>query len=266
MKAEYEKAKNYLTKSLNICEEKNERHILPKTLYYLICLSIELKNLDQAEIYLNRLEEISIETGHDRIKNIYSFSKILILKASGNISDLVKATEMLVASLADKDLPSELRLERLYALLEIRIIELQFSATKETLSETKKQAIRLEVESEEQKLQWLLANVYRLQSQLALIELDAQKAIELLQKAQTIAEEINVELLKKEIRIDQEKIEKQMGMWNKLQEQKAPISETVKFVSLESTAKNIKQETVLEERDEETGKIIEYRKLFALKI
>ena len=57
-----------------------------------------------------------------------------------------------------------------------------------------------------------------------------------------------------------------MGMWNKLQERKAPLSETVKLISLESTVKNIKQETVLEEHDEETGKIIEYRKLFALKI
>jgi hypothetical protein len=108
--------------------------------------------------------------------------------------------------------------------------------------------------------------VYRLQSQLALIELDAKKAIDLLQKSQTIADEINVELLSKEIRDDQEKIKKQMTMWNKLQEQKAPLSETIKHVSLESTVKNIKQETVIENRDKETGKIIEYRKLFALKI
>ena len=42
--------------------------------------------------------------------------------------------------------------------------------------------------------------------------------------------------------------------------------ETVKLTSLENTMQSIKQETVLEERDEETGKIIEYRKLFALKI
>ena len=190
----------------------------------------------------------------------------MVLKASGNISDLVEATKLLSSFLAEEDLPSDWRLDALYSLLEIRIKELQLSTTDATLAEVKKQAIRLEVEAEEQQLRWLLGNVYRLQSQLALVELDAKKAIELLQKAQVIAEEINVELLKKEIKEDQEKIEQQLSMWNKLQEQKAPLSETMKLVSLENSLKSIKQETVLEERDKETGEIIEYRKLFALKI
>jgi hypothetical protein len=52
----------------------------------------------------------------------------------------------------------------------------------------------------------------------------------------------------------------------KFQEQNVPIDETVKLVSLENTTKSIKQETVLEKRDQETGEIIEYRKLFALRI
>ena len=42
--------------------------------------------------------------------------------------------------------------------------------------------------------------------------------------------------------------------------------ETVKLAPLENTIQTIKEETVLEERDKESGKIIEYRKLFALKI
>ncbi|MHA1557786.1 MAG: hypothetical protein ACTSPM_12735 [Candidatus Heimdallarchaeota archaeon] len=50
------------------------------------------------------------------------------------------------------------------------------------------------------------------------------------------------------------------------QEQKAPLSETVKLISLENSLKSIKQETVIEERDSETGEIINYRKLFVLKL
>ncbi|MHA1441512.1 MAG: hypothetical protein ACTSPK_06590, partial [Candidatus Heimdallarchaeota archaeon] len=110
------------------------------------------------------------------------------------------------------------------------------------------------------------ANVYRLQSQLALLELDAGKALALLEKAQVIADEIDVELLKQAIKKDQGKIEQQLGMWNKLQEEKPPIADRVKLISLNSTLKDIAQETVLEERDAETGKIIEYRKLFSLKL
>ena len=63
-----------------------------------------------------------------------------------------------------------------------------------------------------------------------------------------------------------EKINQQLSMLQEFQKQNAPISETVKLVSLENTAQSIKHETVLEERDQETGEIIEYRKLFSLKI
>jgi tetratricopeptide (TPR) repeat protein len=249
-------AQEYYFKSMKINEEMKDRFILPVNLYYLVLLSLELKNLTQAKKYLKRLEHISNETGFERIGRTYHFASILILKASGKISDLI----------AEEDLPSFWRLDALYSLLEIRIKELQLSTTVAALTEVKKQAIRLEVEAEEQKLQWLLADVYRLHSQLALVALDIKGAIEFLEKAQLIAEEINVELLKERIKTDQEKIEQQHTVWNKLQEQKAPIGETVKLVSLESTVKNIKKDTILEERDEETGKIIEYRKLFALKL
>jgi len=75
-----------------------------------------------------------------------------------------------------------------------------------------------------------------------------------------------MQLLKKKVKEDQEKIEQQLTMLHKLQEQKAPLSESIKLVSLENVVKNIKQDAILEERDEKTGKIIEYRKLFVLKI
>ncbi|MHA1308488.1 MAG: hypothetical protein ACTSQN_14450 [Candidatus Heimdallarchaeota archaeon] len=283
MKFELEKAQEYYLKSLKISEEKKDRRILISVLYNLVIISIELKNLVQAQQYLERLEQISNETGFDRIDRLYRYASIMLLKASSDFSDwgqasimLLKASsdfsdwgqsaELLKVFLKEEDLPSDWRLDALYSLLEISLKELQLSTTEEALKEVQKRLHHLEVEAEEQQLRWLLGNVYRLQSQLAIVELDAKKAIELLEKAQVIAEEINVELLKKEIKEDQEKIEQQLNMLQKFQEQKAPLSEIVKLVSLENTVKSVKQETVLEERDKETGKIIEYRKLFSLKL
>ena len=57
-----------------------------------------------------------------------------------------------------------------------------------------------------------------------------------------------------------------MSMWNGFQKNNAPLAETIKQVPLEKTAKEITRDTLIEVRDEESGKIIEYRKLFALKI
>jgi len=266
LKYDLEQAKEYYLKSMGISEEISDSYILPLNLSNLVTISLESKELTQAKKYLKQLKELSEETGFERIDQMYRFASILVLKATGDISDLAEAAKLLKEFLAEESLPSFQRLDALYSLLEIRIKELQISANEEALKEAQKRLYHLEVEAEEQQLKWLLADVFRLQSQLALVELDAEKAIVLLEKAKVIAEEINVELLKEKIKVDLEKIEKQISMWNKLQERKAPINETVKLVSLESTVKNIKQETVLEERDEETGKVIEYRKLFALKI
>ena len=98
------------------------------------------------------------------------------------------------------------------------------------------------------------------------MELDAEKALSLLQKAKNVAIETKNEFLLQKIDEDQENINQQLSMLQELQEKKAPISETIKLAPLDSTIQEIKEETVLEERDKETGKIIDYRKLFALKI
>ncbi|MHA1501908.1 MAG: hypothetical protein ACTSSB_08670 [Candidatus Heimdallarchaeota archaeon] len=266
LKYELEKAQEYYLKSMKICEEINDRRILPYILFSLVLVSLELKKFTQAQKYLKRLEQISKETGFDRIGRTYRFASILVLKASGDISDLVEAIKLLRSFLAEEDLPSFWRLDALYSLLEIRIKELQLSARKETFEEVLKRLHHLEVEAEEQQFLWLLANVYRLQSQLALIELDSQKAIELLDKAQVIADEISIDILKVKLKDDREKINQQLGMLQKLLEQQAPLSETIKLASLDNTVQSIKHDTVLEERDKESGKIIEYRKLFVLKL
>lgn len=265
-KYELEKAQEYLLKSMKNSEEVNERQILPMVLYNLVLIALELRKFDQAKQYLARLEQINTETGFERINIFYRFATIRFLITCGNISDLAKAAELLNAFLQEDALSFDWKFDVLYTLLEIRIKELTLSATEANLAKAKKQAIRLEVEAEEQQFQWFLANVYHLQSQLALIELDAKKAIELLQKAQIIAEEIEVDLLKNKIKEDREKIKQQLNMFHKLREQEPPLSETVKLASLENIVKSIAQETVLEERDKKTGQIIEYRKLFALKI
>jgi hypothetical protein len=265
-KYELDNAQEYFLKSKEICESIKQYNLLPFVLYNLILVNLELKKLKNAQKLLNQLKQISTETGYKSINQIYQLASIIVLKESGDISELGNAVKLIDEFLAEKDIPLDWRLEALYSLLEIRIKELQLSPNIETLREVQKRLHHLEVVAEEEPLLWLLANIYRLQSRLALIQLDPQRAIELLNKAQNIAEEIKVVLLKKKIEEDREKINQQLDMWNKLQEQKAPINETIKLISLESTAKNIKKDTVIEERDKESGKVIEYRKLFTLKL
>ena len=111
-----------------------------------------------------------------------------------------------------------------------------------------------------------LALIYRLRSQLALLELDIKKASNLLVTAYTLVEDKGLTLLMQNIESDQEKLEKQTKMWNQFKEKNAPLSETLEQIPIAETTKEITRETLVEIRDKESGEIIEYRKLFALKI
>lgn len=266
LKYELELAQEYYLKSSEICEEIKDVSVLPANLYHLIRIAIELDNPTQANEYFNRLKKLSEETGFEHIERIYRYASIRLLKASGEISDLGEAVDLLNEFLTEEDLLSELRLSILYSLLEIRLKELKISPDEEKLSEVRKQLSDLETEVEKRQNKELHANIYRLQSQLALVELDVNRALGFLDKAQVIADEIKVVLLNKRIEEDRESIDQQLDMLEEFLEQNAPISETMKLVSMEKTAQIIKKETVLEERDEETGEIILYRKLFALTI
>ena len=266
LKNEIEEARKYYLKTMIRCEKIKDFRFLSVILYLLVSLSVELEDFAQAQKHLDRLKQISQEVSTEYVSTYAHFASILVLKASRELHKLVEAEKLLEEALAKEDLHSKLRLEALYSLLEIRIKELQLSTTIEALTAVKKQAIRLEVEAEERKQKWLLGNVHRLQAQIALIDTDAEAALDLLKKAELIAIETKNDFLKEKVNEDREKINQQLDMLQELKEKQAPISEIVKLASLENTVKNIKQETILEERDEETGKIIEYRKLFALKI
>ncbi|MHA1125656.1 MAG: tetratricopeptide repeat protein [Candidatus Heimdallarchaeota archaeon] len=266
MKYDFEQARKHYLLSMKYSEETKDYYILPHTLSGLVKIAVEINNLEEAKEYLKRLEELKEETGFEKIDQMYRYSSFLILKASGSISDLAKAAELLDNLLAEERILVMGRLGILYSLLEIRMKELQLSPSEENLKEVRKRLFHLEVEAENGQYQWFLANVYRLQSQLAIVELDINEAINLLDKAQKIAEEIDLELLKNEIKRDREKINHQLSILQKFQEQKAPLNEALKLVSLENSVKSVKRETVFEERDQETGEVIEYRKLFSIQL
>jgi len=265
-KCNFEQALYFYLESMRTSEEIKDRNILPTNLSNLVTISLELNDLSKAKEYLNQIKSLVEETGSERIDSIYRFASISVMKATGNINDLADAARLLNEFLDEKEMPSYERLDVLYSLLEIRLRELYLSSSEDNVKEVQKRLNHLEIEAEDQQQLWFLANVYRLQSQLSLVEFDVNAATELLDKAQTIADEIDVELLNKDIQNDREKIEKQLTMFQKFQQQQAPLSETVKIVSLESTAKSIKRETMLEKRSEQTGQVTEYRKLFTLKI
>jgi len=266
MKNEIEKAHEYFQNGLANSKKTGEIRIRPSLLYFLVLSSLLLKDLKQAEKYLQELKELSIEAGFDQINRTYQLAKVLVLKESTRIQDWLKANEILEEIVKEGKLSKGSQIDALFHLVEIRLKELQVTADQDILVEVKKQIEIIQKHAEEGQQYTMIANLYRLKSQLALVELDAEKAVELLITAKTLAKEKNLQFILTNIQEEQAKLEQQQNMWNRMKEQKAPLKETLKEAHLDSSAKKLANETILEVRDERTGDVIEYRKLFSLKI
>ncbi|NHJ32096.1 MAG: tetratricopeptide repeat protein [Asgard group archaeon] len=262
LKGELELALEYYIRSLNICKEINEQRHQPYLLSMLIELYIELNDLQEAQNYLDELKPFSktSEENHQR----YLYRKGLVLKASKNIHDLSKASVIFEDLLKKEDLMFDL--SSLFQLTLIRLMELQVTPNQKTLENVKENIEKLQKLAEERQHNYFLIEIYRLKSQLALIELKVEKALELLITAKTLAEEKGSTLQAQGIAKEQAQLKEQLSMWQQLQKENSSLVETIKQVPLENSIKRITRDTLIESRDEKTGKIIEYRKLFSLKI
>ncbi len=265
-KNELDLALEYYLGALKRSIEIQDRRYHPIILYSLVNIFVQKKQFKEAQQYLNQLEKIRDEEKLKQYDELYKFASIQYYKASTDIQDWSKAVVFAEKFLSGKESFAEWRVDALYSILEIRLRELQINANEESLIQVRKQIDEVFKEAEENQQHNMIVNLFKLKAQLALVELDVKKAIDLLITARTIAIEKSLELLVEEITEEQKKLEEQISMWTKFQEQNLPLVDTLKQVSLESTVQNIAKDTVVEVRDEETGKTIEYRKLFTLKI
>ncbi|NPE09764.1 MAG: hypothetical protein GNW80_15900 [Asgard group archaeon] len=266
LKNDNKEAKNNFQKGLQNSKKVGELRVRPVLLYHLVLVSLLLNETKQAEEYMKELEELSNTLGQEQITIQYKFAEVLLLKESTRMQDWFKAVEILEEQLASEKLHISFQIDALFHLVEIRLKELQVTADKEILTEVKKHIETMQTYAEDRKQFSLLANIYRLKSQLALVELNAEKSVELLITAKTLAEEKNLDSILINIQDEQAKLKQQQNMWNRMKEQKTSLEETLKEVHLDNSVKQLAKETVIEVQDERTGGVIEYRKLFALKI
>ncbi len=265
-KNEFEKAEENLLKAMKLCVKAADTRVIPKMLYNLVILAVERKEETKAQDYLKQLEDLAKKREYEYLEGYYYFALTIYYKSSSDIDDWGKAKRILKELLKDKKLPDYLRTDALFSLLEIRLMELQITASKETLEQVLQQILELQNEAEDKRLYWVLVELYYLRSQVALLELNVKKSLELLTTASIIAEDKGLKFLMQKIEKERKKVESQIEMWNRFQEQNTPLTETLKEIQLENTRKDIVRETIMEVRDKNTGEIKEYRKLFSIKI
>jgi len=213
---------------------------------YLIQILIDKGDLKRAQNSLRDLEQLNNQLKDKPINLIYLLDKALVLKTSSRALNRGKAEELLKQILEDKDIFYVLKEKVLLALCELLLIELQMTGDLEVLEEVESLIARLLKSAEKSRSYWIWGETYVLQASLALITLDLKEARRLLTQGQKIAEKYELDLLAKKISNEHDKLLKQLEMWEKLKETKAPLAERMKLSRLNDQMDNMLRKRAVE--------------------
>ncbi|NHJ49491.1 MAG: tetratricopeptide repeat protein, partial [Asgard group archaeon] len=250
LKGELSLALDYYKKSLKKCQEINEKRHRSYLLTNIVELCLELDDTEKANEYLNELDEFNKTIQNDITYEHFTLAKALVLKASNQIRDLSKAADLLEELLKQEEIRNPLEIT--FNLITINLKELQLSPNEVNLGKVNNQINNLQEMAERQHYTFLRIEIFQLKSQLALIESDAEKALEYLMTAKTLASEKGSTLQVENIVLEIEQLNKQLDMWKQLQAKSSPLTETIKQITLDKTINRISKETIIEERDENT--------------
>ncbi|MFX0094403.1 MAG: tetratricopeptide repeat protein, partial [Candidatus Hodarchaeota archaeon] len=136
-KGELNRSLEYLQKSLTLKEEIGATFDVPNTLFYLISVAIDHKSLEQAQMYLEHLQQIN-EGEMNKVLNQYcQVAEALLLRTSKRSTNRAKAEELLRQVVEDGLLMHDLSVVALICLCDLLIFEAKTSGEREVWDEAK---------------------------------------------------------------------------------------------------------------------------------
>ncbi|MFX0092951.1 MAG: tetratricopeptide repeat protein [Candidatus Hodarchaeota archaeon] len=245
-KGELNQALAYLERSLHLKEEIGDKLDITQTLFILVNVSLDQSNLEQAEKYLQQLQAIHNQVENKIISQTYRLGRAQLLKARGRLLNTMKAHELLEQIAEEEIVDYSLTIVATLQLCELFLLELNIFGDIETLEKIKNLTQSLLNLAEKQQSHQLKAEIYVLQSRLALLELDMSKAQQLLDFAQSIAEERGLQRLLIKILSDQKTYQKLKN----LSEQTTSMAKSVELLQLKDLIVRINTGRVKVTQDE----------------
>ncbi len=244
MKGDLERALECIEQSIALYREYIKRYnilgrFIATTQANLIHILIEKGDLKRAQEYLNQLEQMNIEMNIE-LKNLYILGcKASILKASPRIIDKGKAQEILKQILEDENSTYELVVDSLLDLCELLLFELNATNEPQILDEFQSYLSQLINIVKNGRSYWLLAETYLLQARVSLLTLNMNKARRLFAKSQGLAEKYGLNLLAMRISNEHDELLKQLDIWEKIKDSKAPLAERIELSHLNEQMKGV---------------------------
>ncbi len=233
MKGDFYRAIDYLKRSLTLSERLNLPHGIYSSLFYLVLTNLDKNSLEQAQIYLTQLEQVSQQMESKAPTQACKIAKALMLKIKGRIRNHSEAELLLKQIVESEPITPRLYLQAIVNLCDLFLDELSMTNNPEVLDEINPLINRMSTIAENQHVYLWLTETKLLQAKLALIQMDIVEAKQLLTHAQRIAELHGLNLLAIKISSEHDNLLEQVNDWDNLKKINAPMSERIKLASFD---------------------------------
>ncbi len=239
LKGDFDKALKSLEEGLEISKKlglKNDSFILCDSLFH---LSLDMKNLEQAQKYLNQLQQAADASEVPNRSLWYRLDKAVYLKYSPRALNRGKAEEMLKNFIEEGIADYQILVIALLNLCDLLLSELRSTNEPEILDELQYYISQLFETVKKSRSYSLLAETYLLQARLALINFDLIKSRQLLTKAQEIAEKYGMNQLAIKISNEHDKFLKQLDKWKNLEKSEISLEERMEIAGINDQVNNM---------------------------
>jgi tetratricopeptide (TPR) repeat protein len=247
MRGDYEQSEVYLHKSLTLIEKFEWKTVIKGlTLVALIWSKLIRNYEEEAKKYLTILKDFADQNKFlELLPEIYSTGKGMILQRSNKLRDRAEA-ERLFKEVVDGE-TYNIRFGRdyiypyaLYFLCDFLVEELGISNDIGLISEINGYILKLDDLGDEHNSYLYRTEATLLQARIALIQLNLGEARTLLSQAQQMAETHNLQYFAQIISNNHDRLLEQQDLLEQLKQTNSPISERIKYTSLDGVLSRLK--------------------------
>ncbi|MHA2362596.1 MAG: tetratricopeptide repeat protein [Candidatus Hodarchaeales archaeon] len=248
-KGQNEIAFDFYKSALENFDEIGNNLDISVTLLNLIKFTLEKKDVNTATNYFQKLKDLNKQEEIKSINQRYRIADALLLKNSTRTVKKAKAQEIFQQISEEQIVDHDLTILAMVNLCELLLLELKTSGDEEVLLEVKTWSNKLLDVAQKQMAYPLLVETHLLQSKLALIELDINKAQKLLNQARSYAEEKGLHKLAIKVSADHDVLLNEQSKWNDIVRKESSIAERIELAGLEDAIFRMLRKKVVETQE-----------------
>lgn len=234
LKGDYTLALSYYITSEKLAISKENYFILSKISYNLITYYLELDQTEDAKSYLDTLMHLNKKIKSKKQGIMTNLAKALVMIKTQKPQEREEAKGLLKVVITEENIEQKFISTAILNLCEILLAELRETEDLELLKELKSYVERLHKEGSAELAYPLLVHSIWLQANVAIIELDVDKARRLLKSAQVMAEAKEMYNLSRRISNNHDTLLGQLERWDEFTMKLPNIAERMELTHIES--------------------------------